>query len=282
MTAKAGKWDVRVRECVAVDSQERASLVLQDKAGCLAQPKMMTPFVLTRDRKDHKARIAYSFLKAFRFPDDMQVQIKCVVAVCRERCEKPDPCPRIPPDVRLANSSGLLSQGSYSEDRDESYRTAVHVSDNAKQAKEKRSPVLIDRFTGILPVKRTFTVISAEDIASLKNLSVPQVERTAATDSICVNELMFAVLLTLLLSIILITLIALTIICLKYRSLKSQAAKQSEGNDTQEWKQWRIFVERMGGTLSKFRPASRIVRQEHRGVTYNSANESRHRPFGSP
>lgn len=92
MTAQAGKWDIHVRECIALDSQERATLTLQDKAGCLTQPKIMSPFQTTHDRKEPKIQIAYSFMKAFRFPDDMQVQIKCVVAVCRDQCERPDAC----------------------------------------------------------------------------------------------------------------------------------------------------------------------------------------------
>ncbi|OQV12041.1 hypothetical protein BV898_13691 [Hypsibius exemplaris] len=92
MTAQSGNWDLQIRECVALDSKERASLTIQDENGCVTKPKIMSPFALTHDRKNPAILIAYSYMKAFRFPDDMQVQIKCVVAVCRDRCQKSDRC----------------------------------------------------------------------------------------------------------------------------------------------------------------------------------------------
>ncbi|XP_055357964.1 uncharacterized protein LOC129602825 [Paramacrobiotus metropolitanus] len=255
MTAESGNWDVHVRECVAMDSQERASLLLQDKRGCISKPKIMSPFAITRDKKNPKVQIAYSFMKAFRFPDDMQVQIKCVVAVCRDECDRPESCsaPAAKGQLTTPYTAGASNQtdSEYdtSADDESTYpveqttlpytaagkgwkkqpakETSVQLpvlTSTMLKSRRKRQANVADGSAGVLPVKRIFNVISPEDIANLRNSSVVFMDASIPANALCVNQAMFIVLMAFLFILIISTSVALTITCIRNRILR-QAEK---------------------------------------------------------
>ena len=263
MTAQSANWDLQVRECVALDSKERASLTLQDEHGCVSKPKIMSPFALTHDRKNPTILIAYSYMKAFRFPDDMQVQIKCVVAVCRDRCQ--NTADRCNGTTSNASPARTTTTDSFSDDNNdnESPESTTMVRRNATSAPSSRGepaskvtkargafemPLMTGFLNrqqnprhkrglsnegtaaGTLPLRHIFNVISPEDIANMRNSSVIMIDALSGADnSLCVNQVMFIFLLAFLFVLVITTSVALTLVCLRNRALlrERKTAQQS-------------------------------------------------------
>jgi hypothetical protein len=79
--------DVVIRDCVANDAKRHQQIQLTDENGCVVQKKLMTPFVITdRVGQSGASRIAYAMLKSFKFPDSLDVNIICNVAMCKGPC----------------------------------------------------------------------------------------------------------------------------------------------------------------------------------------------------
>ncbi|KAK8759580.1 hypothetical protein V5799_002788 [Amblyomma americanum] len=84
------QFDMRVKSCVAHDGL-RGPIQLTDDRGCVLRPKMLTAFMKVRDFSGKASVVAFSHFYAFKFPDTIEVQIQCVVEICRHGC--PDDCP---------------------------------------------------------------------------------------------------------------------------------------------------------------------------------------------
>ncbi|XP_055353531.1 uncharacterized protein LOC129599340 [Paramacrobiotus metropolitanus] len=79
--------DVVIRDCVANDAKKHQQIQLTDENGCVVQKKLMTPFTITdRVGQSGASRIAYAMLKSFKFPDSLDVNIICNVAMCKGDC----------------------------------------------------------------------------------------------------------------------------------------------------------------------------------------------------
>lgn len=82
-------FDVGVRDCYATDSLGRNNLQLTDENGCIIKDKLISPWQETRDTGNTGAAlISYAYLNAFKFPDDMEVNIRCNIAICKGGCRK--------------------------------------------------------------------------------------------------------------------------------------------------------------------------------------------------
>ncbi|KAL1423969.1 hypothetical protein MTO96_020762 [Rhipicephalus appendiculatus] len=84
------QFDMRVKSCAAHDGL-RGPIQLTDDRGCVLRPKMLTAFMKVRDFSGKASVVAFSHFYAFKFPDTIEVQIQCVVEICRHGC--PDDCP---------------------------------------------------------------------------------------------------------------------------------------------------------------------------------------------
>lgn len=87
---KDKQFDMRVKSCRAHDGI-RGPIQLTDERGCVLRPKMLTAFAKVRDYGGRASVVAFSHFYAFKFPDSIEVQIQCVVEICRHGC--PDDCP---------------------------------------------------------------------------------------------------------------------------------------------------------------------------------------------
>jgi len=83
------KFDMMVRNCVAHDGS-RAPIQLVDEKGCVARPKIMSPFKKISNFDATANVLAYAYFQAFKFPDSMNVHFQCVVQVCRGACPEPN------------------------------------------------------------------------------------------------------------------------------------------------------------------------------------------------
>ncbi|OQR71679.1 hypothetical protein BIW11_10857 [Tropilaelaps mercedesae] len=82
------EFDMRVKSCWAHDGH-RPPLHLTDEEGCVLRPKMLTPFAKVKDTQGGRASVvSYSHFYAFKFPDSIEVQMQCVVEICRNGCPK--------------------------------------------------------------------------------------------------------------------------------------------------------------------------------------------------
>ncbi|GAU96869.1 hypothetical protein RvY_08242-1 [Ramazzottius varieornatus] len=194
-------------------------------------------FVTTQDRKNPNILMAYSYLKAFRFPDDMQVQIRCVVAVCRDECRKTI-C------SGADTLSGRNASKTSSSDEDEQVLTTTVASATTRSANAshgifgqtvkqrgafeqpsdksqfRRRRQLDNAAAGTLPLRHVFNVISPEDIQNLRNSSVVFVDSTIPANSVCVNQAMLTLLLCFLMAVVLAVSVALTLMCLRNKALR--------------------------------------------------------------
>ncbi|XP_022668164.1 uncharacterized protein LOC111253268 [Varroa destructor] len=99
------EFDMRVKSCWAHDGR-RPPLHLTDEEGCVLRPKMLTPFAKVKDTQGgHASVVSYSHFYAFKFPDTIEVQMQCVVEICRNGC--PKDC-HAPTDDHYAASSNLI------------------------------------------------------------------------------------------------------------------------------------------------------------------------------
>ena len=72
--------DLQVLDCFASDGRSRNKIQLTDENGCVLKEKLISPWQTTRETQNTAAQIAYAYLTAFKFPDDMTVH-KCVKCI---------------------------------------------------------------------------------------------------------------------------------------------------------------------------------------------------------
>lgn len=86
-------FDVSVGECVAHAGDRDQGIKLTDSDGCPLKTKLLAePFVTTKDTQGTGASVlAYAFFQAFKFPDQMELNIECEVELCKTGCRV---CPR--------------------------------------------------------------------------------------------------------------------------------------------------------------------------------------------
>ncbi|KAK8771141.1 hypothetical protein V5799_025615 [Amblyomma americanum] len=82
--------DVLVKDCLAHDGDPRRAVQLTDARGCVAKPKLLGPWQKTRNTGATGAStIAFAYLKAFKFPDKVEVFLECNIEMCRRKCAEP-------------------------------------------------------------------------------------------------------------------------------------------------------------------------------------------------
>ncbi|XP_058061727.1 mucin-2-like [Anopheles bellator] len=87
-----GEYDVSVKDCYAYDSADydapsTARLQLSDKNGCSRKKKLFGLWQKTTQTGDSGATlVVHNSIKAFKFPDRMQVFLKCDIEICRGGC----------------------------------------------------------------------------------------------------------------------------------------------------------------------------------------------------
>ncbi|XP_064455437.1 uncharacterized protein LOC135366592 [Ornithodoros turicata] len=80
------QFDMRVKSCSAHDGARGPPIQLTDEHGCVLRPKMLTAFMKVRDFSGRASVVAFSHFYAFKFPDSIEVQIQCIVEICRHGC----------------------------------------------------------------------------------------------------------------------------------------------------------------------------------------------------
>lgn len=80
---------MRVKSCEASDGINRP-IQLSDEHGCVLRPKMVSKFLKLRSNDGRSTVMSYAFFHAFKFPDSLQVYIRCKVEICRHGC--PEHC----------------------------------------------------------------------------------------------------------------------------------------------------------------------------------------------
>ncbi|CAL1287760.1 unnamed protein product [Larinioides sclopetarius] len=83
------EFDMRVKQCTASDGSG-SEIQLTDPSGCVLRPSLLTPFAKIRDFGGKATLVAYSHIFAFKFPDNLDVFVHCIVEVCRHGC--PESC----------------------------------------------------------------------------------------------------------------------------------------------------------------------------------------------
>uniref|UniRef100_A0A182FSI4 ZP domain-containing protein n=1 Tax=Anopheles albimanus TaxID=7167 RepID=A0A182FSI4_ANOAL len=87
-----GDYDVSVKDCYAFDSADydaptTARLQLSDKNGCSRKKKLFGLWQKTTQTGSSGATlVVHNSIKAFKFPDRMQVFLKCDIEICRGGC----------------------------------------------------------------------------------------------------------------------------------------------------------------------------------------------------
>ncbi|KAE8751605.1 hypothetical protein FOCC_FOCC001452 [Frankliniella occidentalis] len=87
MRAPSPQFDVRVRDCWAydqedLDAKDTHKLQLTDSEGCPRKRKLIDDWQKTTQTGDSDANLlAYNTLKAFKFPDKVQVFLTCNIEV---------------------------------------------------------------------------------------------------------------------------------------------------------------------------------------------------------
>ncbi|XP_030748175.1 uncharacterized protein LOC115876512 isoform X2 [Sitophilus oryzae] len=110
-------FDLQVKDCKAIDSDEKNIIALTDEDGCVLKPKVFGAFQKTRETGSTGASIiAYAYFNAFKFPDIMDLTIECNIELCKTDCDmcskenqQLEPSKRRRRDVSAANAS--LSDG---------------------------------------------------------------------------------------------------------------------------------------------------------------------------
>ncbi|XP_014294289.1 cuticlin-6 [Halyomorpha halys] len=74
---------IRVGRCMANGGGQE--LQLSDDAGCPLRPKLMSAFEYTRS-PDTNSAIAFSYFRAFKFPDSNELNFDCNVELCKKPC----------------------------------------------------------------------------------------------------------------------------------------------------------------------------------------------------
>ncbi|XP_050306190.1 mediator of DNA damage checkpoint protein 1-like isoform X2 [Anthonomus grandis grandis] len=84
-------FDLQVKDCKALDTDNKNSIALTDEDGCILKPKLFGAFQKTRETGNSGASIiSYAHFNAFKFPDEMDLMIECNIELCKNDC---DICP---------------------------------------------------------------------------------------------------------------------------------------------------------------------------------------------
>lgn len=108
---------MRVKSCEASDGVNRP-ILLSDEHGCVLRPKMVSKFLKLRSNDGRSTVMSYAFFHAFKFPDSLQVFIRCKVEICRFGC--PEHC-----DKAAAPSNAGDQVASYTSEIKASFAPAV-------------------------------------------------------------------------------------------------------------------------------------------------------------
>ncbi|XP_068236797.1 uncharacterized protein [Palaemon carinicauda] len=88
-----GMYDVSVKDCYAYggpdyDNPNVPQIQLTDSQGCVLKDKLISSFYTSRER-DAKGEVivTYAYVKAFKFPDVMDVFMSCNIEVCKGDCD---------------------------------------------------------------------------------------------------------------------------------------------------------------------------------------------------
>ncbi|XP_076351341.1 uncharacterized protein LOC143247342 isoform X2 [Tachypleus tridentatus] len=90
---KGAGYDARVKDCYAYDnsdfhSSDTSRVQLTNVQGCPIKPTLFSQFLKTLDTRDTGADlIAFATMRAFKFPQTMNVYITCKVEICRTPCQ---------------------------------------------------------------------------------------------------------------------------------------------------------------------------------------------------
>ncbi|CAL8114210.1 unnamed protein product [Orchesella dallaii] len=104
-----GEFDMRVKDCDASDGQSGNTLALSDSDGCIVRPKLIGKFAKLKLDDGRATVMTYAFLSAFKFPDMLNVHLRCTVEICRHGC--PEHCSKLPPPpgTHIADVHGQFS-----------------------------------------------------------------------------------------------------------------------------------------------------------------------------
>ncbi|XP_073969166.1 uncharacterized protein isoform X2 [Rhodnius prolixus] len=84
------QFNLKIGQCISTSSAG-SRIMLTDANGCPLREKLMGAFQFTRNPNDG-APIAFAFFKAFKFPDEMDINFECHVELCKiecNTCQKP-------------------------------------------------------------------------------------------------------------------------------------------------------------------------------------------------
>jgi len=81
-----GEFDMRVKACEASDGLGGHVLPLSDVDGCILRPKLIGKFSKLKVDDGRATVLTYAFISAFKFPDVLNVHLRCTVEICRHGC----------------------------------------------------------------------------------------------------------------------------------------------------------------------------------------------------
>ncbi|CAN8022142.1 unnamed protein product [Ixodes persulcatus] len=128
------QFDMRVKSCTAHDGL-RGPIQLTDDRGCVLRPKMLTAFMKVRDYSGKASVVAFSHFYAFKFPDTIEVQIQCVVEICRHGC--PEDCPA---NLELLQQQQQLQQEQSKQQEQQQQQQQSHVAESNQFKKLEKPP----------------------------------------------------------------------------------------------------------------------------------------------
>ncbi|XP_064467492.1 uncharacterized protein LOC135378388, partial [Ornithodoros turicata] len=85
--ALGNDMDVHIKGCLAHDGNISHAVQLTDALGCVLKPKLLGPWQKTKKTGATGASaMAFAYLKAFKFPDKVEVHLECNVEMCSRQC----------------------------------------------------------------------------------------------------------------------------------------------------------------------------------------------------
>lgn len=273
--------DVVIRDCVANDAKKHQQIQLTDENGCVIQKKLMTPFTVT----DHvgqsgASRIAFAQLKSFKFPDSLDVNIICNVAMCKGPCGIT--CPTDAAAKTATNSKANTTAkpsavrqvvSNKRQKRDVSDHTTAddhdHDLDRANDVLLGKTVFLKDKGNTEVVLERGIRVLSDNDITEVlvgnQNNRSYDVLATVVknNDYVCVPKTGFGIGLAILLLIILILSIISVFLCC--------AACARRGKKEKTIKTSSINLYNSTEQLNKSSPTHSLVPPSSSGLTRGSA-----------
>ncbi|KAI1303060.1 hypothetical protein HDE_02407 [Halotydeus destructor] len=97
------KYDLEVLDCIAHDGTGEKPLILSDDQGCIVRRSVMRQWI-KRKNFNGSPLIAYSLMKAFKFPEKGEVFFECNVELCKGKCRDTCSDPTYELEENLAES----------------------------------------------------------------------------------------------------------------------------------------------------------------------------------